>query len=329
MRYARSSLLEVIRQDYLTTARSKGLPVDWSSCATRCRMRLLPLITVIGIQIPALFAGAVVIEQIFSWPGHGPTGAGGDHPARLPGADGLHDGHRRAGAAVEPARPTSPTRSSTRGSASSERRHLRRRAATGPGPAPNGAAVPARSPGQMALRRFLRHRLALLGLVIMAVIAAVSILAPIIAPTDPLKVDLAFFRKPPSPAHWLGTDSAGRDVLSRLIYAGQVSLTVGLVAALMSSGDRPGAGLDRRHVRWLGGHADHASDRRGAVVSGAGGDHHRGRARRTRACETVMLGIGLFFWPTACRIVRGAGAVACASRISSWRRARWARPRGT
>ena len=57
-----------------------------------------------------------------------------------------------------------------------------------------------------------------------------------IAPTDPLKVDLAFFRKPPSPAHCSGTDSAGRDVLSRLIYAGQVSLTVGLVAALMSSG---------------------------------------------------------------------------------------------
>src|SRR4029077_19646014 len=73
------------------------------------------------------------------------------------------------------------------------------------------------------------------GLVIIGTIAALSILAPLVAPADPLKVDLAFFRKPPNPAHLLGTDSAGRDVLSRLLYAGQVSLSVGLVAALMST----------------------------------------------------------------------------------------------
>ena len=66
-------------------------------------------------------------------------------------------------------------------------------------------------------------------------IAALSVLAPLIAPADPLKVDLAFFRKPPGSVHPLGTDSAGRDVLSRLLFAGQVSLTVGLVAAMMST----------------------------------------------------------------------------------------------
>jgi len=71
VRYARSSLLEVIRQDYLTTARSKGLAARLVILRHALPNALLPLITVIGIQIPALFAGAVVIEQIFSWPGMG------------------------------------------------------------------------------------------------------------------------------------------------------------------------------------------------------------------------------------------------------------------
>jgi peptide/nickel transport system permease protein len=71
VRYARSSLLEVIRQDYLTTARSKGLGGRLVILRHALPNALLPLITVVGIQIPALFAGAVVIEQIFAWPGMG------------------------------------------------------------------------------------------------------------------------------------------------------------------------------------------------------------------------------------------------------------------
>jgi ABC-type dipeptide/oligopeptide/nickel transport system permease component len=70
-RYARSSLLEVIRQDYLTTAKAKGLPGRLVILRHAFPNALIPLITVVGIQVPALFAGAVVIEQIFSWPGMG------------------------------------------------------------------------------------------------------------------------------------------------------------------------------------------------------------------------------------------------------------------
>ena len=174
-----------------------------------------------------------------------------------------------------------------------------------PGPAVprSERTVPARSPGRMALRRFLRHRLALLGLVILAVIAAMSILAPLIAPTDPLKVDLAFFRKPPSPAHWLGTDSAGRDVLSRLIYAGQVSLTVGLVAALMSSG----IGLALGSIAGaFGGWVDALIMRLTDVVLSfpALVVIITLVALVGPSMVTIMVGIGLFFWPTACRLVR-------------------------
>jgi len=71
VRYARSSLLEVIRQDYLTTARAKGLPGRLVVVRHAFPNALIPLITVVGIQVPALFAGAVVVEQIFSWPGMG------------------------------------------------------------------------------------------------------------------------------------------------------------------------------------------------------------------------------------------------------------------
>jgi peptide/nickel transport system permease protein len=71
VRYARSSLLEVIRQDYLTTARAKGLEAFVVVVRHALPNALIPLITVVGIQIPALFAGAVIVEQIFSWPGMG------------------------------------------------------------------------------------------------------------------------------------------------------------------------------------------------------------------------------------------------------------------
>jgi peptide/nickel transport system permease protein len=71
VRYARSSLLEVIRQEYLTTARAKGLLGGTVVVRHALPNALIPLITVIAIQVPALFAGAVVVEQIFSWPGMG------------------------------------------------------------------------------------------------------------------------------------------------------------------------------------------------------------------------------------------------------------------
>src|SRR5438874_3077008 len=71
VRYSRSSLLEVIRQDYLTTARAKGLPGRIVVLRHALPNALIPLITVVGIQVPLLFAGAVVVEQIFSWPGMG------------------------------------------------------------------------------------------------------------------------------------------------------------------------------------------------------------------------------------------------------------------
>jgi peptide/nickel transport system permease protein len=82
----------------------------------------------------------------------------------------------------------------------------------------------------LALRRFLRHRPAVIGLVILAAIGMMAIAAPVLAPFAPTTIDTAAFQAGPSRTHTLGTDSVGRDVLSRLIYAARVSLTVGLLA---------------------------------------------------------------------------------------------------
>jgi peptide/nickel transport system permease protein len=71
VRYARSSLLDVIRQDYLTTARAKGVQPRLVILRHALPNALIPLITVVAIRVPELFAGAVVVEQIFSWPGMG------------------------------------------------------------------------------------------------------------------------------------------------------------------------------------------------------------------------------------------------------------------
>ena len=86
------------------------------------------------------------------------------------------------------------------------------------------------SPGRRARRRFFRHKLAMFGLVVITLMAIVSIGAPLFAPYTYYEQDLTRFRAGPSQAPLLGTDSFGRDVLSRLIYGGRVSLSVGLVA---------------------------------------------------------------------------------------------------
>ena len=83
---------------------------------------------------------------------------------------------------------------------------------------------------ELAWRRFRRHRLALVAVVILGLVAIFSILGPLIYTHDPYYPDMYSVRKPPSSAHSLGTDGSGRDILARLIFGGRVSLSVGLVA---------------------------------------------------------------------------------------------------
>jgi peptide/nickel transport system permease protein len=90
------------------------------------------------------------------------------------------------------------------------------------------------SPGARAVRRFLRHRLAVVGLIFIVLLTLITFpLASVVAPIPPEQMDLIAIRQPPSAEHWLGTDAIGRDVLSRVVYGGRVSLAVGLFAVLI------------------------------------------------------------------------------------------------
>ena len=71
MRYVRSSMLDVLGQDYVRTARAKGLAEVLVLRRHALRNALIPVVTLAGLQLPALLAGAVITEQIFEWPGMG------------------------------------------------------------------------------------------------------------------------------------------------------------------------------------------------------------------------------------------------------------------
>jgi peptide/nickel transport system permease protein len=88
------------------------------------------------------------------------------------------------------------------------------------------------SPFRRALNRFLGHRLAMVGVVVLVTLVIAAILAPEKAAYDQ---NLFNGHKPPSPAHWFGTDSIGRDVFARTLLGARVSLIVGLVSALFST----------------------------------------------------------------------------------------------
>lgn len=70
-RYTRSSMLDVLYQDFMTTARAKGLPARLVTMRHAFRNALLPVITVVSLRVPVLLGGAVVIESMFQWPGMG------------------------------------------------------------------------------------------------------------------------------------------------------------------------------------------------------------------------------------------------------------------
>lgn len=79
-------------------------------------------------------------------------------------------------------------------------------------------------------RQFRKQRLALLGGGILVVLLLTALLAPVLAPRDPLAQDLYIRLQPPSTSHWLGTDDFGRDIFSRVVYGSRISLRIGLIA---------------------------------------------------------------------------------------------------
>lgn len=86
-----------------------------------------------------------------------------------------------------------------------------------------------------SLRKLLKNKLAIVGIVIFAIILLASILAPFLTKYDPLSVNMQNVLQGPSKDHILGTDKIGRDIFSRILYGGRISILVGLGSALGAS----------------------------------------------------------------------------------------------
>jgi peptide/nickel transport system permease protein len=174
----------------------------------------------------------------------------------------------------------------------------------------SGPALPAdlgeiadAAPLHLFLRRFRRHRLALGAVVVLVLLVASAVLAPVVSGYDPTDIDLALMRQPPSGQHWLGTDLNGRDVLSRLLHAGRISLSVGIVAVSISTA----IGMA------LGGVAGYVAGRVDTLVMRVTDVF---MAFPTLiivitlvsfvgpSIYNVMLALGVFGWPGTCRLVR-------------------------
>ena len=89
------------------------------------------------------------------------------------------------------------------------------------------------TPWRMAMKRLKRNKLAIAGLIFLIFMILLCFIGPLFSPYSMNEVDMAAAKQPPSAEHWLGTDDNGRDVFTRLLYGGQISMTVGLAATAL------------------------------------------------------------------------------------------------
>ncbi|WP_229692220.1 oligopeptide ABC transporter permease [Paenibacillus radicis (ex Gao et al. 2016)] len=153
-------------------------------------------------------------------------------------------------------------------------------------------------------KRFVRHKLAVAGLIVTVLLILTALLAPIIAPYNPATVTNSFSAAP-SGQHWLGTDQVGRDVLSRLIFATRVSLLVGFVTVALYVTFGTLIGMAAAYFGgWLDMIIMRITDMFMAfpflmvilvVISVLGSN-----------MTTIILVLALFSWPGVARLVRGS-----------------------
>jgi peptide/nickel transport system permease protein len=156
----------------------------------------------------------------------------------------------------------------------------------------------------MAVRRFTRHRLAMLGLIILTTIILAAALLPVVMDLNPFTTDYSALGQPPSAEHLLGTDRSGRDVFARVVHGTRVSLIAGLGAVVVFVTIGTTVGLI---AGAFGGVADQVLMRLTDIILsippllliivfisivGPG-------------LASVVAVIGLVFWPQTARLVRG------------------------
>ena len=212
----RTATLDVINQDFIKTARAKGLSPRRVLFKHVVGNALLPMITLAGLQVPALLGGALVTETVFTWPGMGrlflDSLGYNDYPVVMGllmfSAVLVLIGNLLAdliSAFVDP-RIRLAWRSPD---------HVHGHTGTPRSASREMVAQPHRPP-------FRRHRLAMFGVVMIAMLTIACVVGPYLLPYDQLFIDLrARFAPPMTGGHIFGTDPLGRDVAARLFMPGE------------------------------------------------------------------------------------------------------------
>ncbi len=220
----RSALLEVIREDYVRTARAKGLNsrlvIAWHALPNA----LLPVITLSGVLMGLVLAGSVPVERAFATPGLGfamYTAVSERDVFVMQNLVFLYAAvlvllNIAIDVTIAFPRSKDPPAMT---------------AITPPIAPPSRLLVMWRGIGSL----FRRAPLSAFWGVVAALIVTMAAAAPAIAPYPPLKSDFRAMQKPPSEKHWFGTDQIGRDTLSRVVYGSRTSLTVAFGAVLFGT----------------------------------------------------------------------------------------------
>ena len=237
-RYMRSSMLEVLQQDYVRTAKAKGLPGSRVLYKHALKNALLPVITLLGLSLPSLLAGAAITESIFSWPGLGflavQSVTTNDFPVVLAIV-------MIGGMMVLLGQPAGRRAVRLRRSADQVLRADMERIETTVAPRVGAAAasggeqdevdlIPVRTYWQLVRQRFLAHRLAVIALFLMATLVAFAIIVPTVTGDAYKATSLSQSMLPPSLGHPLGTNQIGQDMFLRLMKGLQTSLLIGFMS---------------------------------------------------------------------------------------------------
>jgi peptide/nickel transport system permease protein len=134
-------------------------------------------------------------------------------------------------------------------------------------PVPVGVLSDAEPPEWTPSRRLARHKSVAIGAAVLALVVAIALLAPLLGTVDPARINPVARNKTPGAessirnadgsqtrlTHWMGTDSLGRDIYSRVLYGSRISLVVGVTVALISSAAGLVIGIVAGYIRWLDG----------------------------------------------------------------------------
>ena len=227
-RLARSGMLEVLAQDYVRTARSAGVRAFVVTYKYALKNAAIPLVTVIGLEFGILLGGAVITETIFAWPGVGRLAVDAIFSRDYPLVQAIVAVLATLFVLINLAVDLVYTYLDPADRLRAER--------------PVTEAIAVALPAVARARRRRVSFRAVFGITVLLAMGGSALLAPRLAPWDPARQMLLERLRPPAwearglREHPLGTDHLGRDILSRILHGGRISLLVGLSAVALAAG---------------------------------------------------------------------------------------------